>query len=168
MVYYEDEQCLVIYDKHPKAKYHLLLMGKGPPVHQPTGLRREHLPSRRRLHAMGRRIAEDLSQRGAGAVRRCDYHAIPSAEPLHLHIISQDFDSSFMRKITHWNSFTTDFFLDYSWVEARLEELGSLELDMSIKYERLEYQPVQCYRCGWEASVESLKRHHLECAAPLP
>lgn len=28
MVYYEDEQCLVIYDKHPKAKYHLLLMGK--------------------------------------------------------------------------------------------------------------------------------------------
>lgn len=38
---------------------------------------------------------------------RCGYHAIPSLQPLHIHIISQDFDSPALKKKQHWNSFTT-------------------------------------------------------------
>lgn len=31
---------------------------------------------------------------------------------LHMHVISQDFDSPCLKNKTHWNSFTTDFFRD--------------------------------------------------------
>ena len=40
-------------------------------------------------------------------VIRCGYHAIPSVEPLHVHIVSQDFDSPDMFRNSHWNGFTT-------------------------------------------------------------
>lgn len=42
-----------------------------------------------------------------GDVFRCGYHGKPSLEPLHFHIVSQDFTGERMRKVYHWNSFTT-------------------------------------------------------------
>lgn len=31
---------------------------------------------------------------------------------VHLHVISQDFDSPCLKNKKHWNSFTTDYFID--------------------------------------------------------
>lgn len=31
---------------------------------------------------------------------------------LHMHVISQDFSSPFLKTKKHWNSFTTDYFVD--------------------------------------------------------
>jgi len=31
---------------------------------------------------------------------------------LHLHVISQDFDSPFLKNKKHWNSFTSAYFVD--------------------------------------------------------
>lgn len=31
---------------------------------------------------------------------------------VHLHVISQDFDSSCLKNKKHWNSFTTDYFIE--------------------------------------------------------
>lgn len=39
------------------------------------------------------------------------YHALPSMQQLHLHVISNDFDSPCLKTKKHWNSFCTDFFL---------------------------------------------------------
>ncbi|CAM9712328.1 unnamed protein product [Scytosiphon promiscuus] len=175
-VFYEDDQCVVVYDAYPKSKYHLLLLPKPKflDVKLASALRRdEHLPSLRQLHALGVAIAEALSQQGAGEVR-CGYHGIPSLEPLHLHIISQDFDSARMTKRKHWNGFTTgkctgiDFFLDHSWVEARLEQLGSLALDRG-RLKALEDTPLRCFRCEQNmVNMTKLKEHNLNCSAPSP
>jgi len=39
------------------------------------------------------------------------YHAMPSMQRLHLHVISTDFNSPYLKTKYHWNSFTTSFFL---------------------------------------------------------
>eukprot|EP00904_Undaria_pinnatifida_P014065 jgi/Undpi1/978/HiC_scaffold_10.g04442.m1 len=186
VIYYEDELCVVIYDGFPKAKYHLLLIGKDNPVNTPADLSKEHLPCQHRLYGVGKAIADELCRQGAGQVR-LGYHAIPSVAPLHMHIVSQDFDSPDLFTKKQWNGFTTDFFLDCSWVKAQLEERGMLELDdekiptISTSYSVVDvgcYYYVadcddsraspRCFRCGLEADIESLKTHHHECAAPLP
>lgn len=42
------------------------------------------------------------------------YHAVPSMQRLHLHVISTDFVSPCLKTKYHWNSFTTPFFLHSS------------------------------------------------------
>ncbi|CAM9127374.1 unnamed protein product [Ectocarpus fasciculatus] len=171
-VYFSDDQCVVVYDGYPKSRFHLLLLPKPKflDVKQASELRRdEHLSSLRQLHATAAAVAGALSQQGAGVVR-CGYHGIPSLEPLHLHIISQDFDSERLTKRKHWNSFTTGmyFFLDASWVEARLLERGSLDLDKE-RLKALEATPLRCFRCQSPmTNMTKLKEHLLGCNEPLP
>ncbi len=43
--------------------------------------------------------------------------------PLHVHIISSDFKSDFLKTKKHWNSFTTDYFLE---LKCLIEHLKSL------------------------------------------
>lgn len=169
-VYYEDEQCLIIYDGYPKAKRHLLLIPKKEIISdalQPTQLRQKHLQALRQLHAVATTVAKRLSENGARTVR-CGYHAIPSLEPLHVHIISQDLDSPCLKSKSHWNSFTTRFFLECSWVEKRLAKHESLELSRS-SYEQLEQQALKCFRCKRGMStMYALKEHNRACTAPVP
>lgn len=39
------------------------------------------------------------------------YHAKPSMQRLHLHVISRDFHSSWLKTKKHWNSFNSSFLL---------------------------------------------------------
>ena len=52
-----------------------------------------------------RTIATELTQRkipGAGPLR-WGFHAVPSLDVLHLHIVSQEFDSASMKKHKQWH-----------------------------------------------------------------
>jgi len=46
------------------------------------------------------------------------FHARPSMQRLHLHVISTDFISPHLKTKDHWNSFTTPFFLHASGIES--------------------------------------------------
>lgn len=39
------------------------------------------------------------------------YHASPSMQRLHLHVVSNDFESPSLKTKIHWNSFNTELFL---------------------------------------------------------
>lgn len=41
------------------------------------------------------------------------YHAEPSMQQVHLHVVSTDFNSPALKNKKHWNSFTTDFFVNH-------------------------------------------------------
>lgn len=41
------------------------------------------------------------------------YHAEPSMQQLHLHVISMDFNSPSLKTKKHWNSFNTEFFVPH-------------------------------------------------------
>ncbi|CAN0353020.1 unnamed protein product [Ectocarpus sp. 6 AP-2014] len=162
-IYFQDERFMVIYDGYPKARHHLLLMPRPSflDVMRPSDLRREHLSALRQMHALGRAVAEHLSQQGIGEIR-IGVHAVPSMEPLHMHIISQDFDSERLRMPRHWNIFTTDIFLEPAWVEEMLERHGCLQLDLESRYIRLKEQTPRCHICQETiGGVERLKAHYL-------
>ena len=55
---------------------------------------------------------------------RYGYHAIPSMGLLHLHAISQDFNSPSLKTKKHWNSFTTDYFVDSHKLIKMLQDNG--------------------------------------------
>ena len=46
--------------------------------------------------------------------QRIGFHAKPSMDHLHLHVISSDFVSSCLKTKKHWNSFNTKHFLSLS------------------------------------------------------
>lgn len=41
------------------------------------------------------------------------YHASPSMQRLHIHVISKDFNSAYLKTKRHWNSFNTDNFISH-------------------------------------------------------
>jgi len=49
------------------------------------------------------------------------FHAEPSMQRLHLHVISRDFVSPSLKTKKHWNSFNTDLFVPYKSKILRTE-----------------------------------------------
>ena len=103
-VYCEDRSYLAIYDAYPKSRCHLLLLAKS---HLP------HLASVADctadtlylLHDMKQRsehiVAAVMQQMQASSSRRLElwvgFHAIPSLQPLHCHILTSDLSTNHMK-----------------------------------------------------------------------
>ena len=153
----------LVYDGYPKARRHLL--GLAAPRTALSGvagvadLCREHLPALKKLHAFCRNAADAL-----GVPCRVGYHAKPSLEPLHVHVMSVDLDSEFLKNKRHFASFATDRFVDASRVERALATGMLADLLVSRDGDAL-----TCHRCGEaRANMPALKRHLAACAAPPP
>ncbi len=68
------------------CRKHLLLLPKQlPGVKTPKDLRRGHLETLREIHSLAARVAAHLEKDGGSS--KVGYHALPSMEPLHLHIM---------------------------------------------------------------------------------
>ena len=112
------------------------------------------------------RTAAKANARGSFAHFRYGYHAIPSMSHLHMHVISQDFisdslktvciflsiaipilSSSFFFKKKHWNSFTSDYFLDATEVIDDLQANGSIRID-TIRMKKLLDNDLKCHQCS--------------------
>lgn len=165
-IFLESPQWMFIYDGYPKAKVHLLLLSKPTfmAVSDVTKLRREEHGERlARLHVEARRIATKLEQDMPGLCLRLGYHSVPSMQPLHLHIISQEFDSSSLKTKKQWNSFTTSFFLNPAEVETALQEQGRIFVDR-VNAEALLKHGLRCHGCGaGQKNMPALKQHLTCC-----
>jgi hypothetical protein len=130
------------------------------------------------MHALGRNIAsriQDFHNRngnGGTVTMKLGYHAIPSLQPLHLHIISSDLDSVCVKTRKHVVSFTSStFFVTPESLEEHLESAFVDDLRVNVRPERaksvLDYTPMICTRCGREAaSVPDWKEHNQRCKVP--
>lgn len=98
---------------------------------------------------------------------RCSHHS-HHQHPVLLRT-TQDFDSLGLKNKKHWQSFTSPFFLDASWVLAQLRGgTGRLQYSLADK-EALLKGDLHCHRCGaFQANMPKLKAHIASCAAPLP
>lgn len=157
MQVYKDDKVVVIKDKYPKARYHWLVL---PWVSIPNmkALRREdHCDLLRHMQRVGERMVSQCKE--APALRfRSGYHAIPSMSHIHLHVISQDFDSPALKNKKHWNSFTTEYFMDSQDVIQMLEETGKVSVKEGTS--DLLKVPLRCHMCHKElATIPSLKEH---------
>lgn len=82
---------------------------------------------------------------------------------IHLHVISMDMDSTFLKKRSHWNSFTTPFLLPPRKVADLLKEKGKIKLDSSY-YGKLLMNDLTCNRCSKNfGDLNNLKKHLSLC-----
>lgn len=93
-----------------------------------------------------------------GAELRVGVHAHPSMTHLHMHIISRDMHSEWVKHRKHYNSFNTDFFIplgDYPLVED--DERRST----NHQNRNLKDMDFKCWRCGREYGnrFKELKAH---------
>lgn len=156
LVVESDDLIVIIKDKYPKAKKHFLILPKAE-INTIKDLKKEHLSLLNHMHNK----AEELISRSENEKNiRIGYHAVPSMRHLHLHVISQDFDSPCLKTKTHWNSFTTEYFIDSKEVIKQLEEKGHVKLmDPKIAKDLLA-QTLRCHVCKAEMkTIPKLKEH---------
>lgn len=85
---------------------------------------------------------------------------------LHLHAISQDFDSKHLKNKKHWNSFNTAFFRDSVDVIDEVSNHGKATLNDDDKLMSME---LRCHRCrSAHPNIPRLKSHISSCKAPFP
>ncbi|XP_041482612.1 aprataxin-like isoform X2 [Lytechinus variegatus] len=155
--HFTDDKVVVIKDKYPKARHHFLVCPRLK-INNLKALKAEHLPLLNHMHEIGKKIIKD-SIGEEGLKYQLGYHAIPSMSHLHLHAISRDFDSPCLKTKKHWNSFTTDYFVDSMELIAELEENGCVDTS-GRKGDELLKLPLRCHVCKSEFSnMPKLKQH---------
>nr|GEU49869.1 transcription factor bHLH140 [Tanacetum cinerariifolium] len=160
------DDVVVLNDVYPKAQKHLLVLARDEGLERLADVGREHLPILRTLHAVGLKWAEAFIKENESLIFRLGYHSAPSMRQLHLHVISQDFNSKGMRNKKHWNSFTSPFFLDSVDVIQEVSEQGKATLKDDDKLLSME---LRCNRCrSAHPNIPRLKSHISICKAPFP
>nr|XP_057945188.1 aprataxin isoform X2 [Doryrhamphus excisus] len=156
MQVYKDNKVVVIKDKYPKARYHWLVL-PWESITSLKALRKEHCSLLEHMH----KVADQMVQRCPHASSlnfRSGYHAIPSMSHVHLHVISQDFDSPCLKNKKHWNSFTTEYFIDSQDVISMLETDGHVTVKEGTS--ELLKLPLRCHLCCKELpTIPTLKQH---------
>ncbi|KAM4749791.1 aprataxin-like [Anableps anableps] len=156
MQVYKDDKVVVITDKYPKARYHWLVLPW------------QSIPSLKALHGEHCDLLKHMQQVADRMIQQCPdsstlqfrsgYHAIPSMSHIHLHVISQDFDSPCLKNKKHWNSFTTEYFIDSHDVIQMVETSGKVSVKEGSS--ELLKLPLCCHVCHKEIpTIPSLKEH---------
>ena len=134
-IFEQDELTVTLYDAFPKARYHYLVVPRDD-IHSVKELSRDNLELLKHIHKVAEDLIERVRKREQNTPFRFGYHAVPSLNRLHLHIVSQDFDSPQLWKRHHWNTFNTEYFMDSSKVIKDIENDGKIEID-DVAYKEL-------------------------------
>ncbi|ORC90118.1 uncharacterized protein TM35_000091680 [Trypanosoma theileri] len=169
-VLYKDPQCIIVNDAYPKSKLHCLIMPLDLSLDSLNALRSEHLPLLQHLlnvaEAYVQFIRRGASAKGTAALSMMTgFHALPSLPHLHLHLISMDFDSPYLKTKKHYNTFATPFFLPADRVMEDLQQNGCITLNQNVaELKRMEEQETSCLWCGQaENRIPQLKLHLQTC-----
>lgn len=125
---YEDD-VILIRDKYPKAKHHYLVLPnkKIPDI---TWLGELDIPLLKRMGEVAdEQIKKVQEEEGKEIQFKKGFHAIPSLEPLHLHVICNNWTERCLKNRSKYNTFNTDFFIPLDKVISTLETEGKIEID---------------------------------------
>ncbi|XP_078009177.1 aprataxin isoform X4 [Phascolarctos cinereus] len=156
MQVYKDDQVVVINDKYPKARYHWLVL---PWISVSTlkNLNQQHVELLKHMHAIGEKMIEECVD-SKHLLFRLGYHAFPSMSHVHLHVISQDFDSPCLKNKKHWNSFNTDYFIESQDVIKMIQKDGKVTVAEGTS--DLLKLPLRCHICKeQQPTIPQLKDH---------
>ncbi|XVF55062.1 hypothetical protein PTKIN_Ptkin06aG0006600 [Pterospermum kingtungense] len=152
------DKVVVLNDKYPKAKRHLLVLARLEGLDSLADVRKKHLLLLLEMYEVGLKWVNRFMCEDASLVFRLGYHSNPSLRQLHLHVISQDFDSKHLKLKKHWNSFNTDFFRDSSDIVEEVANHGKVTLKDDNSLLSMEL-PSSFPRCPTEeTSSNSLRR----------
>lgn len=162
-VVYADDEIIAVKDMYPKAKCHYLVMPRDRAYKSIKDLTEDDIVLLERMEAVGNRLVCDNNENGDPSLEyRMGFHAVQSMNHLHMHVISQDFDSECLKNKKHWNSFTTTFFVPIEEVFGALNAGASM--DFSYRENRLK-DALKCHRCAKaQANLPRLKEHIASCS----
>ncbi|KAL7095283.1 hypothetical protein ACP275_10G013800 [Erythranthe tilingii] len=159
------DDVVVINDAFPKAQKHFLVIARLDGLDSLADVCKEHVALLKTMHDVGLKWVEKSLDENKSLTFRLGYHSVPSMKQLHLHVISQDFDSNHLKHKKHWNSFNTRFFLDSVDVIKELEDTGSVTL-ITDDFRSME---LRCNRCrSAHPNLPRLKSHVRSCKSPFP
>ena len=169
----EDHLTATLKDGFPKARYHYLIVPKQSEkkvkLNSVKDLQTSDIPLLQHMHKIAEDLIARIHRKEPDLKFRFGYHAVPSLNTLHMHVVSQDFASPRMRKQHHWNTFNTEYFIDSSVVLEILQMAGRVEVN-KVYYEELLKLPMKCNQCSRVfEDIGRLKehlRHHLRGGAP--
>lgn len=146
----------VIYDRFPKSMLHLLVIPNFTNKLLPTDLSYDDLKFVKIIHKFTYKLCKFLKFKYDYIINDfiMGYHANPSMHDIHLHLLSDDLNSPFMKCIEHFNSFTNmDCFITPERLENDLKICGKLNINKSMC-------DLKCHKCGdLFDSIECLKNH---------
>ena len=166
-IYEEDELTVTLKDAFPKARYHFLVVPREP-INSVKELSRSNLELLNHIHKLAEDLIERVRKKEPNNIMlfRFGYHAVPSLKRLHLHIVSQDFNSPRMKTRHHWNTFNTEYFMDSSVVIETLKKEGCIGVD-DAKYEAFLTRQMKCNACSRKfEDISTLKTHLKEHRVP--
>ncbi|KAJ3315507.1 hypothetical protein HDV04_003049 [Boothiomyces sp. JEL0838] len=138
---------VAINDQYPKSKKHFLVMPR-----KRIGLKdltKQDIPMILEMEKMGSSLIHDNQEFKMG------FHAVPSMNQLHLHVVSVDHVSTCLKLKKHYLSFTTDFFVP---VDTMID-FPSIDIE---KYEALLKGKLVCHHCKQEFKTMPKLKQHLE------
>lgn len=104
----KDTNVTVIKDKYPKSEFHYLVIPHQN-IDSLKSVTKQDLDLLLHMHSVGEKVAQLQKHRNKTFLM--GYHAEPSMKRLHLHVLSDDFNSTSMKTKKHWNSYNTRFFM---------------------------------------------------------
>ena len=112
-VIFKNQQFLIIKDCYPKAEYHFLILPRTTGINSIEDLSTSDIELVESMFDLANEeiVAKNINQ---NLKFKIGFHSVPSMDHLHLHVISQDFCSPFLKTKRHYLSFTTDFFYEIS------------------------------------------------------
>nr|CAI5868308.1 unnamed protein product [Callosobruchus analis] len=159
LVVSSDDLVTVIRDAYPKAKHHYLILPKEN-ISSIKSATKDHLDLLKHMDKVGRKLIES-------GTFKIGYHAEPSMQRLHLHVISEDMNSPCVKTKKHWNSFNTEFFIDSKAIIEQLEKNGKIKLPSKDKCKEYMERPLKCHKCDYiPKHMPDLKKHILKHVIP--
>ncbi|XP_037027607.1 aprataxin-like protein [Bradysia coprophila] len=153
------EVAVAIKDKFPKAKYHFLILPYEDieDVYHLTSSE-NHLKLMDEMELLAKNVIEVTGQ--DEKLFKIGYHAEPSMQRLHLHVISLDFNSTCLKTKIHWNSFTTKFFRNVHDVHREVRQNGKVFKPATDICKKLLAADLKCHQCDFSPkNMPDLKKH---------
>lgn len=178
---FKNERYVCIKDKYPKAKVHLLLIPFANVISNEATknlLKVQDLiklPNAVDILKEMKSLTENIIQeKFPDKVNKSNvlygFHAVQSMQPLHMHIISNDFQSDCLKNKKHWNSFTTKYFVKLNDLLDHLENVLKNDYFVTDKFNLNKPQvlknyldsDLKCHICNAaQNNMPNLKRHLL-------
>lgn len=168
---FKNDRFVCIKDKYPKSKAHFLLIPNGETFPKLIKLAdlinlSHSIDVLTELKSLSKKIIEENFPDNLKSKVLCGFHSIQSMQPLHMHIISTDFQSDCLKNKKHWNSFNTKYFINLDdLIECLKNEKDYFKNDffnLNNKNVLASYLncELKCNICGaLQKNMPSLKRH---------
>ncbi|XP_052888587.1 aprataxin-like [Anopheles moucheti] len=149
---------VAIRDLHPKARIHFMVLPRKAidTLHELTTEDVELLED---MYQLGIRVIKDM--RLDEAQFNFGYHLKPHMKRLHLHVISNDFDSPSLKRRHHWTIFNSEIFRSHEAVLQELKLFGKIVERSDAYIQSLREGPLKCNVCEFQTEHLHLIKQHI-------